>query len=256
MIDFSHHVPPCSSFAQLLRWRAELHPERALYTFLRDGEKDEETYSYADLDRRAKAVAGWLIRHRAEGQRVLLIFPQGLDFLAAFFGCLYAGAVAVPAYPPRANRKATRVSRVVADADAAFALTTSALRQQMEQTIAQDPQLTAIRWQSIDEIAADCAADWQEPLVTEHSTSLSPIHVRFDRRSQGRHRDARQPAAQSAVGSQIVSTAGVHRLGGLVAVASRHGSDRQRTASALHGWTSTSSCRRSTSCVVRFGGSR
>ena len=59
------------------------------------------------------------------GQRALLLYPAGLDFIAAFFGCLYAGVVAVPAYPPRRNRSLSRIQAIVDDAQARVALTTA-----------------------------------------------------------------------------------------------------------------------------------
>ena len=59
-----------------------------------------------------------------EGERALLLYPAGLDFIAAFFGCLYAGVVAVPAYPPRRNRSLSRIQAIADDAEAKVALTT------------------------------------------------------------------------------------------------------------------------------------
>src|SRR5205807_1551124 len=93
------------------------------YTFLVDGEGEEVFLSYGELDRRARAIAARLQAAGAAGERVLLLYPPGLDYIAAFFGCLYAGAVAVPAYPPRLNRNLSRLQAVVADARAKFALT-------------------------------------------------------------------------------------------------------------------------------------
>ena len=57
-----------------------------------------------ELDRRARALAARLQARGLAGRRALLLYPPGLEFIAAFFGCLYAGVVAVPAYPPRPNR--------------------------------------------------------------------------------------------------------------------------------------------------------
>ncbi len=93
-------LPP--TLVELLRRRARHEPRRAAYTFLTDGE--EVHLTYGELDRRARAIAALLQEMGAGGERVLLLYPPGLDYIAAFFGCLYAGAVAVPAYPPRLNR--------------------------------------------------------------------------------------------------------------------------------------------------------
>ena len=61
----------------------------------------DEPLTWGELDRRARAIAAALTEAGAAGERALLLYPPGLDYLAAFFGCLYAGTVAVPVYPPR-----------------------------------------------------------------------------------------------------------------------------------------------------------
>lgn len=156
----------------LLRLRALEHEDAPLYTYLGDGEKEEQTYTYADLDRRACEIGGWLRDRGAVGKRVLLVYPQGLDYIAAFFGCIYAGAIAVPAYPPRRNRRAVRICSMVADADVAFALTTADLLEQMQKTIADEPCLANLPWQATDEVEAGCAEYWRGPEIGEASIAF------------------------------------------------------------------------------------
>ncbi|WP_439329054.1 AMP-binding protein, partial [Corallococcus carmarthensis] len=67
-----------------------------LYTFLGEDGGEETVWSAFDLDVRARRIASALREHGAQGERVLLLYPPGLDYIAGFFGCLYAGAVAVP----------------------------------------------------------------------------------------------------------------------------------------------------------------
>ena len=95
-------IPPgdCQTLVAVLSWRAEAHPELPAFTFLRDGECDEQTLSYRELHDRAMALAGRLAAAGAVGEPVLLVFEPGVDYVVAFFACLYAGAVAVPVYPP------------------------------------------------------------------------------------------------------------------------------------------------------------
>ena len=97
-----------STLIELLRGRAGERGEVAAYTFLADGEKESERLTRSGLDARARTLGAWLQRLGAEGERALLLYPPGLDFVAAFFGCLYAGVVAVPAYPPRSPRRDRR----------------------------------------------------------------------------------------------------------------------------------------------------
>src|SRR3569623_611091 len=112
------------TMVELLRARRTSTLDTA-FTFLQDDKS--LSWSYAELDRRARAVAAPLQAQRPAGRTVLLLFPPGLDFLAAFFGCLYAGAIPVPAYPPEPARLARTLPRLAAiadDAGARFALST------------------------------------------------------------------------------------------------------------------------------------
>src|SRR5215217_1483531 len=120
-----------ATLVELLRRRALREPERRAYTFLPDGETEEEHTSYGELDQKARAVAATLQSANASGQRVLLLFPPGLDYIAAFFGCLYAGAVAVPSYPPRLN-SLSQLHAIATDARANVALTTAAMYSRVE----------------------------------------------------------------------------------------------------------------------------
>src|SRR4051794_15691049 len=97
---FSGPINSLSTLVQLLRWRAVNQPKQLAYTFLPDGEIEGESLTYADLDKQARTIAAALQSVAANEERALLLFPSGSDFVAAFFGCLYAGVVAAPVYPP------------------------------------------------------------------------------------------------------------------------------------------------------------
>ena len=89
------------SVTAILRSRARHQGSMTAYRFLNDGGEPEGLLTYRELDRRARSVAALLWSRGARGERVLLLYPPGLGFLVGFFGCLYAGAIAVPAYPPK-----------------------------------------------------------------------------------------------------------------------------------------------------------
>jgi len=78
------------------------------------GDSSEATIQFGELDDQARRIAGALKRAGAVGERALLLFPHGLEFIAAFFGCLYAGTVAVPLYPPRRGSRQNERLRAVA----------------------------------------------------------------------------------------------------------------------------------------------
>src|SRR5918997_2632697 len=112
-----------ATLVDLLRWRASHQPGRRAYTFLGDGEAEESFVNYGELDRQARAIATRLqTLGVVDGERTLLFYPTGLQYVAAFLGCLYAGVVAVPAYPPRLNRPVSRLQAIAADSQATVAL--------------------------------------------------------------------------------------------------------------------------------------
>ena len=114
--------PPCS-VADVLRERAQRQPADVAFHFLVDGELETRTLRYGDLHRHACAIARQLQDVGAHHQRVLLLFEAGLDYVCAFFGCLMAGATAVPAYPPMGSRALERLAAVAADSAPAVVLT-------------------------------------------------------------------------------------------------------------------------------------
>src|SRR5947208_7395535 len=94
--DFLH----CRTIVDLLRRRALNQPDGEAYTFLISGESLSQSLTYRELDRRARVIAASLQRMGATGE-VMILCPAGLDHIAAFFGCAYAGCTAVPVYAPR-----------------------------------------------------------------------------------------------------------------------------------------------------------
>jgi acyl-CoA synthetase (AMP-forming)/AMP-acid ligase II len=115
------------TFVDVLRSWAERQGQRTALTFLEDGESPSGALTYGSLDQRAQAIAARLSQTVQAGDRVLLLHLPGLEFVTAFFGCLYAGVVAIPAYPPRNARHYPRIDAIVRDADAACVLTQTSM---------------------------------------------------------------------------------------------------------------------------------
>jgi len=161
-----------ATFVELLRRRAMSHPDRRCFTFLVDGDRQEEHLDYGDLDRKARAIAAVLRQEGGAGQRVLLLFPSGLEYIAAFFGCLYAGAVAVPAYPPRRNRSMERIRAIVTDAQPQIGLTLGSQVGELRRFCAEDSALAEMRWLASDAIGEELAAIWEEPSVEPQSLAF------------------------------------------------------------------------------------
>ena len=152
----------------MLRQHAERTPDALAYRFLTSG--GEESWSYRELDRRARTVAAYLQRENLQGRPVLLLHPPGLEYVANFLGCLYAGAIAVPAYPPdtgRFRQTLPRLAAIARDARATHALTTENLSRFADARHAEIAELGLgeLRWLATDGFEA-VAEEWRDPGTT------------------------------------------------------------------------------------------
>lgn len=161
----------CATFVDVLEHRTQQNPDQQLYTFIQSGDREVDQLSVAQLHHQAQAIAAQLQSLGASGERALLLYPPGLEFIAAFFGCLYAGVVAVPAYPPRQNQKLSRLQAIVADAQAKVALTTVALQTRLEYRVHQHPELADLQWLSTDQL--------NHEKLTVASPDLNPDAIAF-----------------------------------------------------------------------------
>ncbi len=145
--------------------RVRLAPDRRAYVFLQDGETETAGVTYGELDLHARAIAARLQTITAPGDRALLLYPPGLEFLAAFFGCLYAGVIAVPSYPPKRNRPDHRLQAIALDAGARLVLSDAGVLGELGHRLKNTPELRVLEWLATDTIGADEAAGWREPAV-------------------------------------------------------------------------------------------
>src|SRR2546421_143531 len=154
--------------------RALQQPERRAYTFLIDGEVEGVHLTYEELDRKARAM-GALLQQRAErGSRALLVYPSDLEFIIAFFGCLYGGLIAVPTYPPqtRTRRSLAKLRAIMNDVQPSVVLTTEALSSMVESlfALAQDMEIAPLI--STDTIDPALAQAWQDPVVDSNTLAF------------------------------------------------------------------------------------
>lgn len=161
-----------ATLVDLLRWRASHESGRQAYTFLEDGEAEESSVNYGELDRQARNVAARLqILGVETGERVLLFYPPGREYVATFLGCLYAGVVAVPAYPPRLSRPISRLQTMMVDSKATVALTTTHILSNLERRFAHAPEMKSLRWLATDDgkILADA---WRCPKISSNTLAF------------------------------------------------------------------------------------
>ncbi|HEY8981037.1 MAG TPA: aminotransferase class I/II-fold pyridoxal phosphate-dependent enzyme [Streptomyces sp.] len=157
--------------AAILRGHLEQRPDSLAFRFLTGtggagGEADAASVSYRELDQRVRAVAALLQHQGVAGKPVLLLLPPGLDYIAGFLGCLYAGAVAVPAYPPdtmRFGHTMPRLASIARDSQATHALTTQefALFAATRTSELAELGLDGMHWLVADGLGTDGADDWR-----------------------------------------------------------------------------------------------
>ncbi|MDZ8092350.1 MAG: fatty acyl-AMP ligase [Nostoc sp. DedQUE05] len=135
-----------ANFIDIVKARALIEPDKTSFIFLQDGETEVAKLTYKELDQQAKAIASQLQSIINPGARALLLYPPGLDFIAAFFGCLYAGVIAVPAYPPRRNQHQSRLEAIIADAQPLVVLTTSDLFANISNQLSQNQQFPNLHY--------------------------------------------------------------------------------------------------------------
>jgi acyl-CoA synthetase (AMP-forming)/AMP-acid ligase II len=114
-----------ATLVDVLEQRAVRQPDEKIYTFLHGDEQSSLTHR--QLDERARSLASILVDRCRLGDRVLLLYPPGLDYIVALYACMCAGVIAVPAYAPRPNRSLARLESIIADAQPTIALTSEEL---------------------------------------------------------------------------------------------------------------------------------
>ncbi|TQM26373.1 type I polyketide synthase [Nocardia bhagyanarayanae] len=168
-----------NTFVDTLFAQVENRPAELVYRFLDSGDVDGvvREMDYADLGLRARAIAAAL--RDSAPERALLLYPAGPEFAEAFFGCLAAGVVAVPApLPEWENRSLRRLRRMVAHADVGVVLAPSRVVAESAALCAEVPELAGVRWLATDEVPGDLASSWREP-------DLGPDSVAFIQYTSG-----------------------------------------------------------------------
>jgi acyl-CoA synthetase (AMP-forming)/AMP-acid ligase II len=169
------------SIVEIVAAHARCDPAALAYTFLASGEQEDARLTRGDLDRRSRALAAAIAGRVVQGSRVLLLFPPGLEFVEGFFGCLGAGAIAVPAYPPltraadgrsgRPDRAVARLRGMIADAGVSLVVAPASLvarRSALEESV---PELRGLGWLATDEVRApDKGWDW--PRIMRNDVAL------------------------------------------------------------------------------------
>ena len=161
-----------STIVNVLLDRSAHQPQQRAYTFLADGETESGSCTYQELDLQARAIAVQLLTKIQPGDRALLVYPYtaGLEFIAGFLGCLYAGVIAVTDYPRQHIKSLSHYQNRIVDCQAAIALTTQEFGDRVKKQLIANPDLAlklqALPWIATDKVDLDLAEKWQQPKIT------------------------------------------------------------------------------------------
>ncbi|MFN6486986.1 MULTISPECIES: non-ribosomal peptide synthetase/type I polyketide synthase [unclassified Nostoc] len=162
-----------TTLVDILCHRSLHQPDQKAFIFLQDGEIESDSLTYKQLEQQAQAIAIQLQSLNATDSCALLVYPPGLEFIAAFFGCLYARVVAVPVYPPRRNQKISRLQAIIDDSQAKIILTTKELLINIENHFAEhDLALTRFNCITTDNIATNQVKTWYKPAINSETLAF------------------------------------------------------------------------------------
>ncbi len=160
------------TFGEVLDYRAATSPEVVAFRMLGSDGVERGSLTFAALRDRARAIAERLSLVAAPGDRVAVLVAPGLDYVAAFFGCLYAQMVAVPAYPPNPRRDDQRVAGMLQDSGARVAIITAALRDRLAPLLATSRELASAIWVTADAEEDGPRSSWSGSVAAAHDLAM------------------------------------------------------------------------------------
>ena len=154
-----------TNIVELIERQAECYPDKVVYQYLKNGDTLEQSLTFEALCRQVKNLAAHIQSSSKPGDRALLLYPSCLDYIVAFFACLSAGVIAVPAYPPKNKRRDwPRLQSILDDSGANLVISLESYRDGVDDWFdgqeAQKPAFIAS-----DNLDQSIALSWQNPQV-------------------------------------------------------------------------------------------
>lgn len=154
-------TPQFQTLVEMLRQRARDEPDRTAYIYLIEGETESPPITYGQLDRQARALASRLREFASRGDRAALLYQHGVEFMPAFFGCLYSGIIAVPVPSVFSSKALPTLQTILGDAAPKVVLTTEALLPRVK-TLIESGVNVNVSFMATDEAPDSAADDWEE----------------------------------------------------------------------------------------------
>lgn len=162
-----------TNIIEVFRRRVAEQPDDLVYTFLHDDEGQRSQRTFAQIDREARAIATRLQQLGLQGQRALLVYDPGIEFTAALVGCIYAGVIAVPAYPPdpmRSHRVLPRLQSIATNSQGTVLLTSSGLLEWAEGLFSRLSGIDSVV--ATNEVDLSLADQWQQPYADRDTVAI------------------------------------------------------------------------------------
>ncbi len=159
------------TFVDLLRWRAGATPDRLALTFASSSEQ-AQSFTYAQLDLGARAIAATLQQHHCAGERAVILLQPGTHYILALLGCWYARVTAVPVFSPRENSSNERVRLILQDAGARAVLSTASVLSGLDRGEWRSGGKGEIAFVAIDQVAPQTAQNWRTPSLSSQTLAV------------------------------------------------------------------------------------
>ncbi len=163
---------PVTTLVDAFEGHCSRHPEKVLYYYLEDGIQPSTQITYLEMRLKARALAARLQKGFEKGDRVLLLFPPGIEFITSLFGCFYAGLVGIPSYPPRKNRMFDRFEAIIVDSSPSVIMTTKKIHEDILKNFGEKESLTAIDYVIVEDVKDEWAESWKDPGLQKEDIAL------------------------------------------------------------------------------------
>lgn len=160
-----------TTLVELVRRQATTFGDKIAFRFVR-GTGEEVSLTFRGLHERAMAIAGELQSRVISGARVVLLFPPGLEFIEAFFGCLYAGVIAVPVATPGRKRPPASLLAIVASSQPALLLSTAEYCERGTAAADDSADLPPLPWLATEGVPTTRQSNWREASLKAHHTAF------------------------------------------------------------------------------------
>lgn len=162
--EVKHEMIPAENLIELFEKTSDTFPDKVIYYFLEDGFEEKEKINFSEMRQRVKSLASILQTRYKKGDRALMLFPPGIEFIVSLMACIYAGLVGVPAYPPRKNRNFERFGAILKGSDPAFIFTTQKTHEDILKNFTDEPILTSQDFMIYEDMAQDRSGEWKNPV--------------------------------------------------------------------------------------------